>query len=206
MIDNTTVPTPKLGAVDGVAYYYCPARSQVNVHHLVLLHGGTFSKENWKDVGILDQFCATPQVSVTALDLSISADSETLKSLLNSLDASVDLEISKPVVLVTPSASGKTIVDWIMNGNASEIPDYIETWVPIATGSLVLASDAQVESLIPLPVLAINGDQDTAGGKYSQRLATLIGAKAVELKGGHPVYLQSPDEFVQEILVFLGIQ
>ena len=176
------------------------------MHHLVLLHGGAYSKEDWKDVGILDQFCATPQVSVTALDLSISADSETLKSLLNSLDASVDLELSKPVVLVTPSASGKTIVDWIMNGNASEIPDYIETWVPIATGSLVLASDAQIESLIPLPVLAFNGDQDTAGGKYSQRLATLIGAKAVELKGGHPVYLQSPDEFVQEILVFLGIQ
>jgi hypothetical protein len=196
---------PKLGSVDGVAYFYCPATTQENVHHIILLHGGAYTKEIWVENGILDMFCAVPQVSVTALDLSTAAGHESLQGILNSLDALAEVQISKPVVLITPSASGKTIVDWIINGNATDIPEYIETWVPIATGSLPLASDQQVESLIPLPILAINGNLDSAGGKYSQRLARLAGAKAVELQGGHPVYNESPDEFVHEVLLFLGI-
>lgn len=202
---DASVNLPKLGSVDGVAYFYCPATTQENVHHVILLHGGAYTKEIWVENGILDMFCAVPQVSVTALDLSTAAGHESLQGILNSLDASAEVQISKPVVLITPSASGKTIVDWIINGNATDIPVYIETWVPIATGSLPLASDQQMESLVPLPILAINGNLDSAGGKYSQRLARLAGAKAVELQGGHPVYNESPDEFVHEVLLFLGI-
>jgi hypothetical protein len=90
--------------------------------------------------------------------------------------------------------------------NISQLPNYVSEWVPVATGSLVSASDDQVaalEALFPaLRILAINGNDDTAGGNYSTRLATLAGATAVELTGRHAVYLQSPDDFVQTILDF----
>jgi hypothetical protein len=177
----------------------------VNVHHLVLLHGASFTKENWKTHGILDQFCAIPQLSVTPLDLSAYAGNEDLRNILDSLVASNDVQVSKPVVLVTPSASGYTIVDWIMNGDVGLIPEYIETWVPIASGSLTQATDEQVKSLGDLSILAINGDGDSGGVTVSQRLADLVGATVVELVGGHAVYLEQQDEFVDAILLFLGI-
>jgi pimeloyl-ACP methyl ester carboxylesterase len=171
----------------------------------VLLHGASFTKENWKNHGILDQFCAVPQLSVTPLDLPAYAGSEDLRSILDSLVASTDVQVSKPVVLVTPSASGYTIVDWIINGDVGLIPEYIETWVPIAAGSLSQATDAQVQSLAPLPILAIYGNEDSGGVQISQRLADLVGAKAVELVGGHSVYLEQQDDFVNEVLSFLEI-
>jgi pimeloyl-ACP methyl ester carboxylesterase len=171
----------------------------------VLLHGASFTKENWKNHGILDQFCAIPQLSVTPLDLAAFAGSEDLRNILDSLVASNDVQVSKPVVLVTPSASGYTIVDWIINGDVGLIPQYIETWVPIAPGSLGQATDEQVQSLGALPILAIYGNADSGGVATSQRLANLVGAKAVELVGGHSVYLEQEDEFVDEVLSFLGI-
>jgi pimeloyl-ACP methyl ester carboxylesterase len=201
---DTTPGIPKEGSVDGVAYYHCSATATENVHHLVLLHGASFTKENWNQ-GILDQFCAVPQVSVTPLDLSAYAGNDDLRSILDSLEASSDVQVSKPVVLVTPSASGYTIVDWITNGDVSLIPEYIETWVPIASGSLSSATDQQVQSLGDLPVLAIYGNGDSGGVKVSQRLGDLVGATVVELVGGHSVYLDQPDDFVNEVLSFLGI-
>jgi pimeloyl-ACP methyl ester carboxylesterase len=202
---EATPGVPKEGSVDGVAYYHCSARATENVHHLVLLHGASFTKENWKNSGILDQFCAVPQVSVTPMDLSGYAGNDALRSILDSLEASSDVQVSKPVVLVTPSASGYTIVDWITNGDVSLIPEYIETWVPIAPGSLSSATDQQVQSLSDLPILAIYGNGDSGGVHVSQRLGDLAGATVVELVGGHSIYLDQPDAFVNEVLSFLGI-
>lgn len=172
---------------------------------MVLLHGASFTKENWKNHGILDLFCAVSQVSVTPLDLSASAGNDELRSILDSLEASSDVQVSKPVVLVTPSASGYTIVDWITNGNVSSIPEYIEAWVPVAPPSLSIATDQQVQSLGDLPILAIYGNGDSGGVSVSQRLGDLVNATVVELEGGHAVYLEQPEQFVNEVLSFLGI-
>jgi len=175
-------------------------------YHIVLLHGGTFSKENWKEVGILDDLCSIPEVSVTALDLTTSANHGDLEMYLTDMET-MGL-IQRPVVLVTPSASGYSMVDWFINGanTATELPKYVATWVPVAVGSLPSASDAQIVSALgSIPVLAIYGDQDRAGGKLSNRLGSLVNATVVELAGGHPVYLWSPVEFVDTIIKFLGI-
>ena len=137
-----TIRTGSAGVVD---CYHCSATKSDDqpVQHIVLLHGASFTKENWKKVGILDQFCAVPQVSTTALDLSAGAGSTALRSVLDALSNSTNVDVSKPVVLVTPSASGYTIVDWLLQGDTAEIPSYVHVWVPVATGSLQQATDAQ---------------------------------------------------------------
>jgi pimeloyl-ACP methyl ester carboxylesterase len=201
---------------NNIEYYHChtsppPSDSDAAVDNdkqIVLLHGSAFSKEIWRSTaGMLDQFCAGAR-TVVALDLPVSTNHLGLIQVLEALqqDALVQLPID---MLVTPSASGFTIVDWMRSGNnnndnvqeASTMSNYLSTWVPVATGSLTSASDAQVTSLVgQVSVLAIHGNDDMAGGRYSNRLGELAQATVVELMGRHAVYLQSPDEFVQTIL------
>jgi hypothetical protein len=153
----------------------------------------------------LDLTC--PHTNVLALDLSTSADSIQLRSILDTLHDSNVLTLPR-VTLVTPSASGWTMVDWLLRGQADSIPDYMTTWVPVAVGRLASTyiSNEQIQAMAGLThVLAIYGDRDTAGGRLSDKLGTFIGASVVELPGGHPVYLESPNDFVANILEFIGI-
>lgn len=78
----------------------------------------------------------------------------------------------------------------------------------MATVRLSKAMDEQVKSLTTvdgLSILAIYGNRDKAGKVVSERLKSLAKAKLVELEGGHPCYLDSPDAFVQTVLEFLGM-
>jgi hypothetical protein len=199
---------------NGVPYLHCINNNNNNNKNkqIILLHGASFTKETWESDDMLSKFCAGSQV-VIALDLPVSTDYQGLIQVLESLKgitdtASPPLITSQPVTLVSPSASGLAMVTWIMasNDEVARLPDYISLWVPVATGSLVQATDDQIaalQNLYPhLRILAINGNDDQAGGKYSTRLADLANATAVELVGRHAVYLQSPDDFVQTILNF----
>jgi pimeloyl-ACP methyl ester carboxylesterase len=171
-----------------------------------LLHGGAFTKEDWRTSDILDFTCL--HTNVLALDLSTSADSIQLRSILDTLHDSNILTLPQ-VTLVTPSASGWTMVDWLLRGQADSMPDYMTMWVPVAVGRLASTyiSNEQIQAMAGLTtqVLAIYGDRDTTGGRLSEKLGTLIGATVVELPGGHPVYLESPNDFVANILEFIGI-
>jgi hypothetical protein len=192
-----------IGQVDGVDYYIC--RHASSSHSVVLLHGSSFTKEVWKTSGILDITC--PHTNVLALDLSISADSIRLRSILDKLHDSNILTLPQ-VTLVTPSASGRTMVDWLLRGQAASMPDYMTTWVPVAVGRLSSThiTNEQIQAMTGLiDILAIYGDRDTSGGRLSDKLGTLIGATVVELPGGHPVYLESQEAFVANILEFIGI-
>jgi pimeloyl-ACP methyl ester carboxylesterase len=216
-VNDKSQKLPLVGTANGVAYYHCPAvgdnDSTTKDYHIVLLHGSSFSKENWKKVGILGQFCAVKRVSVTALDLNNGSDHIALKNVLDALVKQVG--IRKPVVLVTPSASGYTIADWLQSSSSSSssseiqrLPTYVAVWVPVAP-TLSTATDAQIVQGLgntTVRTLAIHGSRDTSGARTSARLKRVLpNTKVVELIGGHPVYLQSPDEFVQAILDFLGL-
>jgi hypothetical protein len=49
---------------------------------------------------------------------------------------------------VTPSVvSGKTITDWMMTGNVSQLPNYIFKLIPVAAGSMTSATDEQAGAL-----------------------------------------------------------
>jgi len=230
----------------GIEYYYCFApsfndadsaggedpESNIRNHHVVLLHGASFDRTVWTSdrTGILEQFCQVPGIRVSALDLPVSTDYDGLRAVLQELPSSDDNgdaeSAVEPVVLVTPSASGWSMVSamTVADDKQSEvwrtIPQYVEAWVPVAPVSLSRATDEQISGSVfsgngeggnGVPVLALYGNEDTSGGRISERLGR-VGfesdgtVKVVELEGGHPVYLRSPVEFVLEILDFIGVE
>jgi pimeloyl-ACP methyl ester carboxylesterase len=199
-----------MGTVKDIPYYHCGGGqgSGNSARHLVLLHGAAFTKENWKKSGILDQFCKVPNLVVSAMDLPVSAGHTELTSLLQAMQGEQLISSTHPIALVTPSASGRTMIDWMMQGNVEEIPKFVDKWIPVATVGLSKAMDEQVKSLTTvdgLSILAIYGNRDKAGKVVSERLKSLAKAKLVELEGGHPCYIDSPDAFVQTVLEFLGM-
>ena len=197
---STVSSTIESGIVSGIAYYHRGGSEE----HLVLLHGAAFSKEEWNSSGILSLLCAEDRLSVSALDLPVSAGHAQLKSLLIAMEDSA--LIQRPVALVTPSASGKTITDWLEKGDVNEIPLYVSKWIPVAAGSVAKASDSQLSTLKEtLPIFAIYGSRDAMGQQVSERLATLSGATVLEIDGGHPAYLDSPKAFVTAVLTDLGL-
>jgi hypothetical protein len=194
------------GTVNNIPYYHCSGAGS-DVRHLVLLHGAKFTKEDWKTAGLLGGFCRIANLSVSAMDLPVSAGYQELTELLTAMQEKK--LISLPVALVTPSASGKTITDWMKNGDVSKLPDYVYRWIPVAAGSVLTASEEQVTSLqrstSNFSIFAIYGNLDAMGKKTTERLKELAGAKTLELDGGHPCYLDSPDAFIASVLQDLGI-
>ena len=189
--------------IEGVDYYHCSAELADASIDLILLHGAAFTKEDWKKSEILYKLCEIPNFSVTALDLNSRANHKDLKNVLDGLRKNAVIR-SKPVALVTPSASGYTVVDWITSGSTDELASYVGYWIPVASPSINKADEADLQRLKGrFPILAIYGSKDDGGKVVSKRLQTFSDAKVVELYGSHPCYLDSPDDFVKELLNFL---
>jgi hypothetical protein len=203
------------GRVNDVDYYHCvtTTSSEDPMRHLVLLHGSKFTKEDWKTSGIMYSFCIIPNLSVLAMDLPVSATHNELIDLLDSLvtHSLVTVPIGG---LVTPSASGTSITDWIMNGDLLQLPSYIEKWIPVAAGTVASVPDSQLKSLASIVsdegnafgIFAIYGNRDTGGKRTTKILQDSAGAVALELKGGHPCYLDSPDDFVSAVASYMGLK
>jgi hypothetical protein len=188
-------------SVGSIPYYHCPGTK----NDLVLLHGSKFTKEDWRTSGILGSFCGQDDLSVTALDLSVRATHTELQAILTDLEDKGRLRL--PVsAIVTPSASGFTMVDWLgaANPDSSALLNFTKGWVPVASGSVMTAPDQLLttwrSSMSRLMVLAVHGDQDKGGKISSSRLKQIMDAKVVELPGRHPCYLDSPDAFVSTVL------
>ncbi len=188
------------GTVTNIDYYHCVG----NERHMVLLHGARFTKEDWKTSGILESFCKVPGLSVTAINLPVSASHEELQALLDAMQTAQLL--TTPVTLVTPSASGKTITDWMMNGDVATLISYVSKWIPIAAGSVASVADDQLTSLNnKLSIFAIYGSRDSMGKEVTERLASLAAADTLEIEGGHPCYMESPEDFVLAVLKNMGL-
>jgi hypothetical protein len=212
------VPVPRKpvtiseGQHRNIPYYFCTGKSSglEAVVNLVLLHGGKFTKEDWKTSGLLERFCNVRRLSVMAMDLPVSANHEEVFKMLRTL--ATDGYISQlPVALVTPSASGHAISDWLINDDPERLPGVIQHWIPVATASVSKVSDDQLKAIKLLPpgnftILAIHGDQDKDGQETSERLKKVAGAKTVQIPGGHSCYMDSPDEFVSVIVNYLGLR
>ena len=200
-----------------IAYYHQSAASSstsIRQHSLVLLHGSKFTKEDWiqnssssTSKNIISMFHKQfpYSISITAVDLPVKADHNQLVSLLEAMqDKGL---ISLPVSIVTPSASGFSIVDWMMKDDqdvTKKLPTYIHTWIPVASGSVLRFTNEQltkIDLLEDFSIFAINGNLDKMGKKVTKKLVkhTSTITKSIELKGGHPVYLDSPNEFVNAI-------
>ena len=169
-----------------------------------------------------------PRLSITALELPISAGHYPLRNVLR------DLHLSKlvtlPVSIVTPSASSWSVVDWMKHVDDSSENStgpafhYIDTWIPVAPVALTLATDHQISAtllnrqtgrkkkgttgvVVPaIQVLSIYGDHDHGGAVLSRRLKSLVNATLVEIPGGHACYRKSPRKFVNAIDKFFGLK
>jgi len=190
---------------DNIPYYHQPATSPTEENqHIVLLHGSAFTKEDWKSSGILDLFRENfPSITLTALDLPVSAGHDSLERVLRSM-RDEDLIQQLPIsALVTPSASGKTITTWITEESSNGLSSYISAWIPVASYSVKSCSAKEISTLLDqqpdLSVLAIYGSKDRNGKKVTQMLKDYAGAKTLELTGGHPAYLDSSEAFVQAV-------
>ena len=198
-------------------YYHCgplPTKSNPQLSELVLLHGAAFTKEDWKSSGILDMLCDINNnedggdLSITAWDLPVSADGYELIGAYNAMVNGKKLS-GHPVTFVTPSASGKalTTLGTIVHEHDAhqELKLLVKGWIPVASGSVLKVNDEALLKYVHahIPILAIHGDQDVMGKKVTERLVQLTKAKGVELEGHHPVYLDSPDDFVMEVIKFM---
>uniref|UniRef100_A0A7S2UKV6 AB hydrolase-1 domain-containing protein n=1 Tax=Attheya septentrionalis TaxID=420275 RepID=A0A7S2UKV6_9STRA len=205
-----------------VSYYHCgptygaTGNNQGNVggkdKEIILLHGAAFTKQNWVDSGILKDFCSA-HLSVYALDLNTRG--LTGDSFVRTLEAFQEqgLISGNPMTIVTPSASGKALVDMgaaaviaaaVKNGKEIALTRFVRVWIPVASGSVLTASGKAIEAFRNVHVLAIHGAQDEMGRKVTKRLVELAGATPVEMYGTHPCYLDSPKDFVETILAFLS--
>lgn len=188
---------------DNIAYYHLPpTATALENHHLVLLHGASFTKEDWKTSGILGLFAKKfPSIAVTALDLPVKADHTVLEALLRSM-RDEDLIEQLPISgLVTPSASGRSITTWIREESTSGLSSYVSMWIPVASYSVNKCTPAELETvgMEGVGVLAIYGDKDAMGKKVTDSLGDYAGATKLQLPGSHPVYLDSQEAFVEAI-------
>mmetsp|Transcript_2016 Transcript_2016/g.2193 ORF Transcript_2016/g.2193 Transcript_2016/m.2193 type:complete len:186 (-) Transcript_2016:9-566(-) len=82
--------------------------------------------------------------------------------------------------------------------------EYINCWIPIATYAVMECTENQLRlcnnnKYNAFDIIAIYGNQDKEGMVVSKRLEEYSDAKIEKLNGRHPVYLDSPDEFVPTI-------
>jgi hypothetical protein len=195
------------GEWNGEAYYHCPANinnastTNKKVQDIILWHGAAYTKEEWKTSGILQTLCNVDHFSVTALDLSHRSNHQALVELLHGLQNDQKLLSLPLAAIVTPSASGFGVVDWI-NQDIVDFVQSIHLWVPVACPAVTNLDANKMEQLKNdnFPILAIHGDQDAPGKQRSSLLHDKIGADVVQLKGHHPCYLDSPDAFVETLM------
>jgi len=179
---------------------------------LILLHGRKFTKEDWSSSGILADICSkgAQHISVTAIDLSVTADGLGFRDAFDALIEGKAIS-GNPVVVISPSASGRAIVSMgtiaAESGDYSTLKSIIKVWIPVASPAVLsVRDDAALAafSLAAIPVLAINGDKDEMGKKVTKKLESAAHAKGVQLKGGHAVYLDSPRFFVDIVMRILS--
>lgn len=160
-----------------IPYNFCGNPSNP---HIVLLHGARFTKRDWETSGIMQKLCSRG-VSVSALNLPVRAGHAQLLQVIEAL--ALERSISLPVAaVVSPSASGFTIVDGIVSGNIGALKAKIRSWIPVASPASLQHDVSDLTPANGWPILAVYGNQDPMGPKTSKVWADAANAKVVELQ------------------------
>jgi len=215
------VPLPSRSTfpAEALPYLHCGPKyaSDSKGTELILLHGAKFTKEDWRTSGILAKLCdrSGGELSATALDLSVRADGPRLGDAFDAL-AKAGVISGDPATFVTPSASGKAMVslgEWAAKGDGSGpekllISRIVKSWIPVACPAIRDASEMAILSFQKYgkPIFAIYGTKDSMGKTVTKRLVDVAGAQELELEGSHPCYLDSPDDFIDNVLGFMGLK
>eukprot|EP00210_Caulerpa_lentillifera_P004691 g4476.t1 len=177
-----------------VILFYNSAKATV-----LLLHGGAFSSENWKEIGTLESL-QSGGILAFAIDLpgfgkskdaKVSDRASFLKEVVDYLDGEVK-------VIVSPSMSGSFSIPYI-NIHGDEIDGY----VPVAPVSVNLLSPSKKVSR-KLSVLAVSGERDSSGianlPKFNETFASYD--QLIIPNAGHPAYLDNPELFNSRLKEF----
>lgn len=190
------------GNILGYDFDVCHKQPELPGSTIVLLHGAAFTKDTWRESGIFDRLCGSPDVSaVYAVNLPVSATYKELQHVLQAKQIVAD-------ALVTPSASGRTITSWIQqqpgdDNESSQLQHIVKGWIPVASYSVLTISPAEWKQIQGWRILAVHGTKDSRGRTVSETLQQHTHAQVVELTGGHPCYLDSPHDFVAHVLAFV---
>lgn len=185
---------------------------------LILLHGAAFTKEDWRTSGILSKLCERSggTLSATALDLHVKSDGLRLADTFETLRKEGVIS-GDPATFVSPSASGKAMVhlgemaaagsDENDGTGSGLLKRLVKAWIPVACFAVLGAAETSIQAYpkAGIPILAMHGTEDKRGKDVTKRLVELVGATGLELKGRHPCYLDSPDDFVSHVLKFVGV-
>lgn len=166
---------------------------------VLLLHGARFSSETWRELGTIEVL-AKEGFRVVALDLPGFGESEESNIAPESFLASVlPLVTDGPVAVVSPSMSGRYSFPLL-----ERRPSYVAGFAPVAPASIAEFIDKIRGSNVN--ALVVWGEKDkVVPPKQSRALAdALPNSRRVEIEGaGHACYLDEPDAFHREILIFL---
>ena len=203
-----------------VPYLHCGSKysgtSSSQPKELLMLHGMKFTKDTWVQSSILPTLChLDPHLSVIAADLPATADGKALEGLFRGL-VKENIFSGKPVVIVSPSASGKSVLGLLemslpateRNEKDAVASQILRGWIPVACGSIQKSSDDILNRInhFQIPVLAIYGNLDKTGKIVSEKL-DMIGksnVEVVEMHGGHPVYLDDTAKFISFVVLFVN--
>eukprot|EP00590_Aulacoseira_subarctica_P006104 CAMPEP_0172417560 /NCGR_PEP_ID=MMETSP1064-20121228/4090_1 /TAXON_ID=202472 /ORGANISM="Aulacoseira subarctica , Strain CCAP 1002/5" /LENGTH=398 /DNA_ID=CAMNT_0013155987 /DNA_START=113 /DNA_END=1309 /DNA_ORIENTATION=+ len=199
-------------------------------HEFLFLHGAAYTKEDWKTSGILDKMCSrSPEdvqshthYSVTAVDLNVKSDGLMLAKAFEAL-AEGGIISGLPIIIVSPSASGRGVLDLAEISQQSEeasseeasseeathISKYalnllqatLMAWVPVACYDVNNAKDILFGTFESshIPILAIHGSSDIRGKEVADRLEKVAGARKLVVGKNHACYLDEPDRFVAAV-------
>ena len=166
---------------------------------VLLLHGGRFSSQTWRELGTIDALAAAGH-RVVAIDLPGygRSSSSRVKPEDFLAQALPDLGLERPVV-VSPSMSGGFSLPLV-----AQHPDRVGGFVPVAPVGI----DTHRRALrrVRVPTLIVWGENDrVVPVAQAEVLADALDGSRTHIIGGasHPCYLDAPDEFHRELLAFL---
>ena len=184
----------------GPCKVHCLQTNNTQGHEIILLHGAKFQAATWKELKTLDRL-GDAGYRPYAIDLPGFGKSPRSTVAHDAvLQAFIKQEKLFRPVLVGPSMSGKISLDFTL--------DY-----PESVGGLVLIGAVGVRdrseelNTISLPCLIFWGSTDTISPLDNGRLLhkKIRGAELrVFESAGHPCYLDQPDKWHQELLLFLN--
>lgn len=166
---------------------------------VLLLHGARYSAQTWRELGTLE-LLAREGYRAVALDLPGFGESEATDSPKDRYLASLlPLIADRPVVVVSPSMSGMYSFPLLVKR-----PSFVVGFVALAPVGIAESLD-QIRGR-DLPALVLWGDKDdVVPPKVSRSLAeALPNSRRAEIAdAGHACYLDQPQVFHRELLLFL---
>ena len=166
---------------------------------VLLLHGGRFSSETWRELGTLEAL-SDAGLRAVAIDLpgfGASAPGDLERA--DVLPLVVEALAVEQVVVVSPSMSGTFSLPFVLDQPASVLG-----YVPVAPAGLERHREHLGE--IRVPTLIVWGSEDAvvplAEGQVLSK--SIVGSRLSVFEGAaHPCYLDQPDRFHEELIAFV---